>query len=692
MQARTRLAAASARSPTSSPGQETGEHVEQSVRAQSRKIEQAQAECRAAGASSSAQKDTLQHLASASANGAAGVLELLELQKGALQKAVSAPPSAVAAVEEQLQAIEELGAAVAASTSSTASLVTELRHALSAGLRSGPMSAAQEQLDGSVRAQLEKLSTLRSGLEAAIASDLTAGAGADGVEDDILQALRGSSERLDADAGSLLACIAQQEQQLGELAMRLESLDAARQGLHGSTVASVMQGMAAVQEEKARDVAAAVTAGVETLLKTELGKMRAACEEKAGELVQQHLKQMAAEEQQQLAAIQQARSQAVEANDSIRTAVTALPADLGSVSSECQELPAALGGRMRRAADRLEGLLEEESIIVEHARTAQAASKEWSAASMAATDAVASATALPSEQIASEATSLSRTHAQKTAELRLQCQHTVGGVSTLDSSIKDMAASAMSVNEKMQSQVKGSQTEVSSLCVTAERQATDRADDAVAIQTLLTAIGHDNASLSETLEGTMEKLVASSDMAAKAAEDLRAKEEPLAAQLRKVQELHSQGAQPAVTAAAQRWSEEATSSLGAEADAVRAMLEARPAVLEQLGGMETTLLEQLEAGATALQHTSVGAEGFASACAAASRGWKTTARSTRHAPRRCRRRRDPWRRHWRVTQTRPQARWIPTARSTLRNRTRSCRRSSWPQTEAASRRPPWPSW
>ena len=102
--------------------------------------------------------------------------------------------------------------------------------------------------------------------------DLTAGAGADGVEDDILQALRGSSERLDADAGSLLACIAQQEQQLGELAMRLESLDAARQGLHGSTVASVMQGMAAVQEEKARDVAAAVTAGVETLLKTELGK------------------------------------------------------------------------------------------------------------------------------------------------------------------------------------------------------------------------------------------------------------------------------------------------------------------------------------------------------------------------------------------------------------------------------------
>ena len=193
--------------------------------------------------------------------------------------------------------------------------------------------------------------------------------------------------------------------------MRLESLDAARQGLHGSTVASVMQGMAAVQEEKARDVAAAVTAGVETLLKTELGKMRAACEEKAGELVQQHLKQMAAEEQQQLAAIQQARTQAVEANDSIRTAVTALTADLGSVSSECQELTAALGGRMRRAADRLEGLLEEESIIVEHAKTAQAASKEWSAASAAATDAVASATALTSEQIASEATSLSRTHA-----------------------------------------------------------------------------------------------------------------------------------------------------------------------------------------------------------------------------------------------------------------------------------------
>ena len=190
------------------------------------------------------------------------------------------------------QAIEELGAAVAASTSNTASRVTELRHALSAGLRSGPMSAAQEQLDGSVRAQLEKLSTLRSGLEAAIAADLT-GTGADGVEDDIVQALRGSSERLDADAGSLLACIAQQEQQRGELAMRLESLDAARQGLHGSTVASVMQGMAAVQEEKARDVAAAVTAGVETLLKTELGKMRAACEEKAGELVQQHLKQMA---------------------------------------------------------------------------------------------------------------------------------------------------------------------------------------------------------------------------------------------------------------------------------------------------------------------------------------------------------------------------------------------------------------
>ena len=300
------------------------DHIEQQLQTQRGLVQAALDSTRAIAPGSVAHVETLQEWRTASSETAEAALGALAGQREDLEKSKAGHEAACAgartALDGHATAVTALGAAQAASSAKQLAHAAALGDGIRAScskLRDGKLSsrhaanlsAAQKRSDESLAAQLDLISTLSTGLEAAITMDLTAsstaGAGEALLEDEILEANKAATTALGTETDVLIESLEQQGQQLGEVVRNLDVLTVTtREARQREALTNVMAEIQNALKKAQREAITAVAAGVDALLKEQMMKMSDSLEQKTKFAVQEQLEKLAREQQAQLEAMQ----------------------------------------------------------------------------------------------------------------------------------------------------------------------------------------------------------------------------------------------------------------------------------------------------------------------------------------------------------------------------------------------------
>jgi len=591
----------------------------------------------------------------ASADAATKVLEVAQEQRRTVSRFVDGHKAACvdarATLEDQSRVVGALATAENASRATQLAHVSELRDALRdactqlrdnklTNQHAANLSAAQKQQDESSSAQLDMLGAFSSGLEAAITMDLrataSAGAGEALIEDDVLEAVNTAAKQLESETAALLESLKRQAKQLGDVAQHLDVLTVStREARQREATTSMMAELQSAQKKAQRDAIAAVTAGMEVLLKEQLTKMDESVEQKTKQAVQEQLDKLAREQQAKLDALQRAQREATELNAAIHTDITTLCVSQNSHGRTASDRTTKLGSRVRNAVKKLALLLEEVVAIEEHTQSAHTASlrcsedlltetAQWNEVNSATANAVESAASVV-ESIRAETTSYSETHSQQVAKLEEYSRNGVANLQKLEVAVQTSAESAVGSIDTMEERVARTTSEAAQLHQNLERQATEWSASLPALEQSTLAILDDTERLAEADAERLHSFLASGSDLLPCVDQLQTQHDAVSAGIKQLEELQLASRESTVKTT-ETWASQVADALQTEVEQVRHLIVETQKELQPVKELQQTLDEQLALGAIdAAEQMNANAraetERLVDACASSTRAW-----------------------------------------------------------------------
>ena len=622
-------------------------HVSQLLQTQRAHIDEAVSSIRSLGRELVTHTESLGQCAAGSTSATTRALELVQEQRRTVQQLVDGQQELCAAaratLDIQSREVEALGLAepkgcavrlahAAEIRDAMRNACTQLRDSKLINHHTANLSATQKQQDESLTTQLDMLSALSSGLEAAITMDLrantAAGPGEGLIEDEVLAAVSQASKQLENENAALFESLTQQAQQLHVASQHLDVLTVTtREARQREATTNMLADIQSAHKHAQRGAVAAVVAEMDTLLNEHLTKMSESVEQKTKQAIQEHLDKLVREQQAELTALQHAQREAVEMNSVIQTDLSTMKASQTSHSNTISGRATKLGSRVRNAVKKLGLLLEELAAIEEHAQSSHTAAlsstegllnetAQWSAMTSTVASDIEAAVALL-EKLREEMTSASRSYSEQVKTLEEHGRNSTASIEKLEADVQVSVKRVLGTIEALDNHVNCTGSDATQLYESLQRQASEWVASLPSLEQRTAVMLHDNGKIREADTDRFENLLASGTAALSAMADLQAID-VVSTCLSNLEQQHT-SVKNGIEESARRYASQVADALQAEVEQVQALL--APNHLHKVAELQCALSEQVKAGAGAAFDTAAATDRVVSACTSSTRAW-----------------------------------------------------------------------